>query len=251
MVLESVVADLLNRFLGDYVENLNKSQLKLGIWGGNVALDNLQIRENALSELDVPFKVKVGQIDKLTLKIPWKNLYGEAVVATLEGLYLLIVPGASIKYDVEKEEKYLQDNKQKELSRIEEALQKSAEKGTHSGDTIYGLESFVCKDNKSGRKRKKHKKHFKKPFKSHDHSKDKPKAEKKDTFLEKLATQVIKNVQVKITGIHVRYEDDITDPLRPLSLGVTLGELSLLVMVVFFSSVSFNLIYDEEHSYRI
>lgn len=34
MVLESVVADLLNRFLGDYVENLNKSQLKLGIWGG-------------------------------------------------------------------------------------------------------------------------------------------------------------------------------------------------------------------------
>uniref|UniRef100_A0A663ML93 Vacuolar protein sorting 13 homolog C n=1 Tax=Athene cunicularia TaxID=194338 RepID=A0A663ML93_ATHCN len=113
----------------------------------------------------VPFRIKVGQIDKLTLKIPWKNLYGEAVVATLEGLYLLIVPGASIKYDAEKEEKYLQDNKQKELARIEEALQKAAEK-------------------------------------------DKPKEEKKDTFLEKLATQVIKNVQVKITGIHVRYEDD-------------------------------------------
>ncbi|XP_031443891.1 vacuolar protein sorting-associated protein 13C [Phasianus colchicus] len=185
MVLESVVADLLNRFLGDYVENLNKSQLKLGIWGGNVALDNLQIKENALSELDVPFRVKVGQIDKLTLKIPWKNLYGEAVVATLEGLYLLIVPGASIKYDAEKEEKYLQDNKQKELTRIEEALQKAAEK-------------------------------------------DKPKEEKKDTFLEKLATQVIKNVQVKITDIHIKYEDDVTDPQCPISLGMTLGELSLL-----------------------
>lgn len=38
MVLESVVADLLNRFLGDYVENLNKSQLKLGIWGGKEPL---------------------------------------------------------------------------------------------------------------------------------------------------------------------------------------------------------------------
>ncbi|KAF7241440.1 Vacuolar protein sorting-associated protein 13C, partial [Varanus komodoensis] len=185
MVLESVVAELLNRFLGDYVENLNKSQLKLGIWGGNVALDNLQIKENALSELDAPFRVKAGQIDKLTLKIPWKNLYGDAVVATLEGLYLLVVPGASIKYDAEKEEKYLQDKKQKELSRIEEALQKAAQK-------------------------------------------DKSKEEKKDTFLEKLATQIIKNVQVKITGIHIKYEDDITDPSRPLSLGMTLGELSLL-----------------------
>ncbi|MEJ1285501.1 vacuolar protein sorting 13A [Cricetulus griseus] len=187
MVLESVVADLLNRFLGDYVENLNKSQLKLGIWGGNVALDNLQITENALSELDVPFKVKAGQIDKLTLKIPWKNLYGEAVVATLEGLYLLVVPGASIKYDAEKEEKSLQDIKQRELSRIEEALKKAAEK-------------------------------------------DKPKEAKKDTFLEKLATQVIKNVQVKITDIHIKYEDDVTDPERPLSFGVTLGEFSLLLV---------------------
>ncbi|XP_004421707.1 PREDICTED: vacuolar protein sorting-associated protein 13C isoform X2 [Ceratotherium simum simum] len=185
MVLESVVADLLNRFLGDYVENLNKSQLKLGIWGGDVALDNLQIKENALSELGVPFKVKAGQIDKLTLKIPWKNLYGEAVVATLEGLYLLIVPGASIKYDAEKEEKSLQDIKQKELSRIEAALQKAAEK-------------------------------------------DKPKEAKKDTFLEKLATQVIKNIQVKITDIHIKYEDDVTDPKQPLSFGVTLRELSLL-----------------------
>uniref|UniRef100_A0A8C6YGF2 Vacuolar protein sorting 13 homolog C n=1 Tax=Naja naja TaxID=35670 RepID=A0A8C6YGF2_NAJNA len=147
MVLESVVADLLNRFLGCYVENLNKSQLKLGIWGGK--------------RQDILFS------DKLTLKIPWKNLYGEAVVASLEGLYLLVVPGASIKYDAEKEEKYMQDNKQKELSRIEEALQRSAEK-------------------------------------------DKPKEQKKDTFLEKLATQVIKNVQVKITGIHIKYEDDVS-----------------------------------------
>ena len=44
MVLESVVADLLNRFLGDYVENLNKSQLKLGIWGGKEPLLPPRIR---------------------------------------------------------------------------------------------------------------------------------------------------------------------------------------------------------------
>jgi len=32
---------------------------------------------------------------KLTLKIPWKNLYKEAVEATLDGLYLLAVPNSS------------------------------------------------------------------------------------------------------------------------------------------------------------
>uniref|UniRef100_A0A3B4TYL0 Vacuolar protein sorting 13 homolog C n=1 Tax=Seriola dumerili TaxID=41447 RepID=A0A3B4TYL0_SERDU len=180
MVFESLVSDLLNRFIGDYVENLDKSQLKIGIWG-NVVLENLKVKENALSEFDVPFKVKAGQI-KLTLKIPWKNLYNDAVVATLDGLYLLVVPGA-IKYDAAKEERYQQEAKQRELQRIEEALQMAAQR--------------------------------------------KPQEEKKDTFVEKLATQVIKNLQVKISSIHLRYEDDLLDPHRPLSMGVTLSELSL------------------------
>lgn len=37
-----------------------------------------------------------------------------------------------------------------------------------------------------------------------------PNLEKQDTFVEKLVTQVIKNLQVKITNIHVRYEDDVS-----------------------------------------
>ncbi|GCC33396.1 hypothetical protein chiPu_0011865, partial [Chiloscyllium punctatum] len=205
MVFEALVAELLNRGLGDYVENLDKSQLKLGIWGGNVVLDNLKIKENALNDFDVPFKVKAGQIDKLTLKIPWKNLYSEAVVATLDGLNLLVVPEGSIQYDAEKEEKQLQENKQKELLRIEDALQKAAMKGASSGEFLLSLESYVYKDAKP----------------------DKPKEEKKDSFAEKLATQIIKNLQIKITSIHVRYEDAITDSSRPVSVGVTLGELSL------------------------
>ncbi|MEJ1273344.1 hypothetical protein NN561_004208 [Cricetulus griseus] len=35
MVFESLVVDVLNRLLGDYVVNLDKSQLSLGIWKGN------------------------------------------------------------------------------------------------------------------------------------------------------------------------------------------------------------------------
>lgn len=36
MVFESLVADLLNRFLGDFVDNLDSSQLNIGIWGGTL-----------------------------------------------------------------------------------------------------------------------------------------------------------------------------------------------------------------------
>ncbi|KAL6083989.1 hypothetical protein STEG23_002508, partial [Scotinomys teguina] len=152
MVFESLVVDVLNRFLGDYVVNLDESQLSLGIWKGAVVLKNLEIKENALSELDVPFKVKVGHI--------------------------------GIKYDPIKEEKHLMEAKQQELKRIEEAKQK-----------------VVDQEN--------------------------PLEEKQDTFSEKLITQIIKNLQVKISNIHVRYEDDITNQDKPLSFGISLQNLSM------------------------
>lgn len=42
------------------------------------------------------------------------------------------------------------------------------------------------------------------------HLTENPKLEKQDTFMEKLVTQVIKNLQVKISNIHVRYEDHVS-----------------------------------------
>ncbi|XP_032873462.1 vacuolar protein sorting-associated protein 13A isoform X1 [Amblyraja radiata] len=183
MVFESVVVDVLNRFLGDYVVNLDPSQLQLGIWGGDVLLNNLEVKENAFCELQVPFRVKAGHISKLELKIPWKNLYTQAVEAILDGVHLLVVPCASIEYDAEKDKLQIEELKQMELQRIEEAKQKVADK-------------------------------------------ENPK-EKQDTFIEKLITQVIKNLQVKITNIHIRYEDDITNPNIPLSFGISLQNLSL------------------------
>uniref|UniRef100_A0A8C3R8D7 Vacuolar protein sorting 13 homolog A n=1 Tax=Cyanoderma ruficeps TaxID=181631 RepID=A0A8C3R8D7_9PASS len=156
MVFESLVVDVLNRFLGDYVVNLDSSQLKLGIWGGT-----------GLPHLDVPFKVKAGHISQLNLQIPWQNLYTQPVEAVLDGVYLLIVPTASIKYDAEKEARQFLEARQRELQRIEEAKQKIADQ-------------------------------------------DKVKEEKQDTFVEKLVTQVIKNLQLKISNIHIRYEDDVS-----------------------------------------
>lgn len=52
------------------------------------------------------------------------------------------------------------------------------------------------------------------------------KEEKKDTFTEKLVTQIIKNLQVTIKDIHLRYEDNFSDPKNPFSMGFTLHNLS-------------------------
>lgn len=50
-----------------------------------------------------------------------------------------------------------------------------------------------------------------------------------DSFFEKLAAQIIKNVQVKIENIHVRYEDQTTIPGVRFSAGLTLNRLAFQV----------------------
>lgn len=179
MVFESVVAELLNRFLGDFVNNLDASQLNIGIWGGDVTLTNLEVKETALDEFDLPVKLKFGYLSELVLKIPWKNLYQEPVIASVEGLNLIIVPNKGVVYNEEKAKKNGQEAKQKALMRLEE-----------------------------NRKRKRA-----------------PKSPEADSFTEKLVAQVIKNLQIKVQNIHIRYEDKYTNRHRPFVAGFTLESL--------------------------
>ncbi|EAT37516.1 AAEL010508-PA [Aedes aegypti] len=181
MVFESIVADVLNRFVGEYVENLDKKQLKIGIWGGDVVLNNLILKQSALKELDLPVSTLYGHLGKLVLKIPWKNLYSAPVEAIVDKLYILAVPNTDIRYNAEKEDKNSFEAKKAELLRIEQA-------------------------------------------KKIEEDRDKPVADK--TFTEKLTAQIVNNVQIKISDIHIRYEDTTTTGF-PFAFGVTLSNLSV------------------------
>ncbi|KAJ1520910.1 hypothetical protein ONE63_003990 [Megalurothrips usitatus] len=182
MVFESIVADLLNKYLGEYVENLDRSQLQIGIWGGDIVLQNLVLKQSALDELDLPVRTVYGVLEKLVLKIPWKNLYRDPVEAAVERLYLLAVPNQEVKYDPVKEERWAQDAKQNQLNKVEAVKKWEAEKDLLKQD---------------------------------------------DSFVEKLSAQIVKNVQVKIGEIHIRYEDRVSSLGRPFALGITLHNLSV------------------------
>jgi len=47
-MFEGIVASLLNRYLGKYIEDLDLENLNVGIFGGNVFLSNLKLKTEAL-----------------------------------------------------------------------------------------------------------------------------------------------------------------------------------------------------------
>lgn len=79
-MLEGIVADVLVRVLGSYVDGLNRESIRVGVWRGDLELNNLRVRPDALAilfetlGLDLPVTVTAGYIGHLRLEVPWKTL---------------------------------------------------------------------------------------------------------------------------------------------------------------------------------
>lgn len=124
-MFESLVATLLNRFLGSYIENFDSKQLNIGIWGGDVRLKNLRLKKESLDKFKLPLDVKFGHLGELTLQIPWSNLKGKPVKVIIEDVYLLASPMILNEYDAQEDfqrEQKVKQEKLKDLEAIQSAI---------------------------------------------------------------------------------------------------------------------------------
>jgi vacuolar protein sorting-associated protein 13A/C len=59
---------------------------------------------------------------------------------------------------------------------------------------------------------------------------NKPDKKKDDTFAERIQIQIVRNLELQIKNIHIRYEDDFSKPDHPFSAGVTLNSIEIKVI---------------------
>lgn len=188
-MLEGVLASVLNRFLASYVDGLNTSQLNVGIWSGDVKLRNLRLKTSALDKFRLPIDVKEGYLGDLTLSIPWSNLKGKPVRVLVENVYLLAAPrNANVDADEAEEDERAQAAKQEKLANAELL-------GRDSSSSV----SMSAED-----------------------------AQKNESFTSSLITKIVDNLQITVRNIHIRYEDDLSNPEHPFSAGLTLAEFSAI-----------------------
>ena len=126
-MLEGLVANLLNRFLGMYVKNFDATQLNVGIWNGDLKLRNLELRREALDQLHLPVNVVEGHLGQLTMSIPWTNLRGKPVRVNIEDVFLLASPKEDADYNEEEEAKRAHDVKMEKLKNAELLKQRNYE----------------------------------------------------------------------------------------------------------------------------
>eukprot|EP01133_Synstelium_polycarpum_P005870 gene5870-6788_t len=89
MVFEGVVAEVIDRFLGSFLQEVTKKQLKIGLFNGNVLLKNVEIKPEALRAFDLPVAVNRGVVGRLVIKVPWTSLKTDPVIIQLQDIYVL------------------------------------------------------------------------------------------------------------------------------------------------------------------
>ncbi|XP_076236647.1 vacuolar protein sorting 13D [Calliopsis andreniformis] len=186
-MLEGLVAWVLNNYLGKYVENLNTDQLSIAL-SGEVELENLPLKKEALRHIGLPVEIKAGFIGKVRLQIPVRQIRTASWVIVIEQLYLVAGPISLDEFDQEAEE---QANVEYKLSRLD-ALEARWRADTDR-DPGYYASSYSSWVN----------------------------------YGTSLVTNIIENLQLNIKDVHIRYEDGVTlSNGSGIALGVTIGALT-------------------------
>ena len=207
-----LVLNVLEEFLGDYVNGLTSDNLKFGVWGGKIEFNNLEIKAQTFSQFDMPLAVSKGSIKHIKIQIPWTSLGKSPINVSVDGLLLLLRPMEEHEFrgNTAMKEKSMAARQRVFQTELRKIIEKLLVIGLRE-DANSGINVFV-KSVLAGR----HSKQLANIGQSSTERKSK-------SYLQKLVTKIIDTLEISIRNIHVRYEDHNAIPDHVFSVGVTLS----------------------------
>eukprot|EP00047_Mylnosiga_fluctuans_P009057 m.9855 g.9855 ORF g.9855 m.9855 type:complete len:3208 (+) comp2465_c0_seq1:50-9673(+) len=92
-MFESLITDLLNRFLGDYIYDFDPGQVKAGVWKGEISFVGLRLKPDIVDQFALPITIKHGYVGKLKVLVPWKQLFptpSKPVSVEIDEVFLVV-----------------------------------------------------------------------------------------------------------------------------------------------------------------
>jgi len=214
-VVKRIIADILYRNLGSYVDGLTKESIGNGIWEGNLELRDLTLKAESLAVLfesfglDLPVTVTAGYVGLLCVEVPWTTLASKPVRIILTDVAVVASP--------------VSDGEQKDLSTRELRL-KTARLATDESvrDVKFSLRNAPA-DNS--------------PPKDAPAADDATPEEKPTTnhhgwrfgfgmnWWKKTVTRIVDNIQVEIENVIIQYEDASSVRRRPYTCTLAIDAL--------------------------
>lgn len=87
-MFEGLVRQLLLGYLGRYVKDIQREQLKITLWNEEVLLENVELILEAFDYLRLPLALREGRVGRLSIRIPWKKLGWDPIIIVLEDVFV-------------------------------------------------------------------------------------------------------------------------------------------------------------------
>src|SRR5688572_613562 len=91
-MFESILEKVLINNVGPYVTGIDKKNLKVGIWSGDIVVKNITIKPEVFKTLDIPVELKYSSVGSLKIDISWTHLASQPVVVSLEDVFIVVQP---------------------------------------------------------------------------------------------------------------------------------------------------------------
>lgn len=88
-MFEKYLEKILKELLGEFIEEVDARELTVGVWSGKVDIKSLKFKRDVFAKLRLPLDLLHSSIRGLSLKIPWKNLFGSPLMVTIDSVLLL------------------------------------------------------------------------------------------------------------------------------------------------------------------
>lgn len=181
-MLESVLADVLTRVLGQYLEGIDRDSVRFGAWSGLVELRRVALRPEALAVLfetlgmDLPVTVEAGFIGLLRLQVPWNAIGTTPVQILMEDITVMARPVRGDGSD-DSELRIRERRITRARLNTDDAVREASWGVSDEATTGSRWASWLVSD--------------------------------------QLRAKIIDNIQITLRGILLRFEDPFSDPRRP------------------------------------
>ncbi|CAD8214708.1 unnamed protein product [Paramecium pentaurelia] len=98
-IFEKILEKVLIQYFGKFISGLDKNNLKLGVWSGNMVIQNVNLKSEIIEMLELPIKLRQSSVGKLTIKIPWKKITSAPVEITIENVFVTLIPLTEWHFD--------------------------------------------------------------------------------------------------------------------------------------------------------
>lgn len=126
-MFEGVIANLLNKILGDFIEGIESKQLNISILKGDVELFNLSIKPDFLETLPLPFKLKYGKVGRIFVDVPVTGLLSKPLKLQVSEIFIMVEPKKVEEFNEEVIRKAFIDATQSSLNKLEDYLNSQIE----------------------------------------------------------------------------------------------------------------------------